>query len=122
MIRHALLLIVPASLFAICGYAQAPPPSPVASAWNALSSPATDPTKSAHAENVEIVRDRVRITLVDGTIQFVQPVNGMVFGAVFHGNGRVQADPPNPIEARQLWLFTKQDKLERTVGEAKFGS
>jgi len=74
-----------------------------------------DPAKSAHAENVEIVRDRVHIILTDGTIQFAQPANGVVFGALFHGNGRVQADPPNPIEAQQLFLFTKQPKLDNTL-------
>ena len=35
-----------------------------------------DQAKYAHAENVEIVRDRIHITLVDGTIQFTQAVNG----------------------------------------------
>src|SRR5580704_19482996 len=82
--------------------AQAPAGSPAATVWNALSAPAMDPAKSAHAENVEIVRDHVHIILTDGTIQFTQPVNGVVFGAVFHGKGRLQAIPPNPQEAQQL--------------------
>jgi hypothetical protein len=77
--------------------------------WNALQAPAMDPEKVASVENVEIVRDRIHITLKSGTIQFAQPVNGVVFAAVFHGEGRVQCDPPNPIEAQQLRLFTKQD-------------
>jgi hypothetical protein len=79
-----------------------------------------DPAKSAHAESVEIVRDRVHIILTDGTIQFLQPANGVVFGAVFHGNGRVQANPPNPIEAQQLFLFTKQPKLDMPFTDATF--
>ncbi len=79
-----------------------------------------DPSKTAITENVEIVRDRVHITLVNGTIQFVKPVNGIVFGAVFHGEGRVQADPPNPTEAHQLQLFTKQDKLSMSFTDATF--
>ena len=52
-----------------------------------------DPAKSAHVENVVINRDRVRITLIDGTIQFTQAANDVVFGAVFHGQGRLQARP-----------------------------
>ena len=79
-----------------------------------------DPAKSAHAENVDILRDRVHITLVDGTIQFTQPVNGVVFGAAFHGKGRLQADPPNPQEAQQLRLFTRQDKLNVEFTDATF--
>ncbi len=101
-------------------YAQTAGPATAASVWSALSSPAMDPTKSAHAENVEIVRDRVHIILTDGTIQFAQPANGVVFGAIFHGSGRVQADPPNRIEAQQLFLFTKQPKLDMPFTDATF--
>src|SRR6266851_3759064 len=81
MIRRASLSIVLAILFAACCRAQAPAPPAAASVWKALSSPAMDPAKSAHTENVEIVRDREHITLLDGTIQFAQPVNGVTFGA-----------------------------------------
>ncbi len=94
--------------------------SPAATVWNALSAPAMDPAKSARVENVDIIRDRVRINLTDGTIQFTRPVNGVVFGAVFHGKGRLRADPPNPQEAQQLRLFTKQDKLNVEFTEATF--
>jgi Peptidase family M1 domain len=90
------------------------------SMWNSLSSPSMDPSKTAITENVDIVRDRVHITLMNGTIQFVKPVNGIVFGAVFHGEGRVQADPPNPAETHQLQLFTKQDKLSMAFTDATF--
>jgi hypothetical protein len=120
MIRRAFLSIVLVSLFSTSSYAQASAAPSAASVWNALSNPAMDPAKSAHAENVEIVRDRVHITLLDGTIQFAQPVNGVTFAAVFHGKGRVQAEPPNPIEAQQLMLFTKQDKLDMPFTEATF--
>src|SRR5260370_13819424 len=107
-------------VFATCGFAQNSAPSPAASVWNVPSSPAMDPAKSAQAEQVEIVRDRIHITLLDGTIHLAQPVNGVVFGAVFHGNGRLQADRVNPIEAHQLLLFTKQDKLDMTFTDATF--
>ena len=79
-----------------------------------------DPAKSAHTENVEILRDRIHITLLDGTIQLAQPVNGVTFGAAFHGKGRVQVEPPNPIEAQQLKLFIKQDKLDLPFTDATF--
>jgi hypothetical protein len=104
------------------GFAQTPAASPAAAVWNALLAPAMDPAKSAPVTNVEIVRDRIHITLKDGTIQFVQPVNGAVFGAVFHGTGRLQMEPPSPQEAQQLQLFTKQNKLDVTFNEATFSS
>lgn len=79
-----------------------------------------DPARSARAENLVISRDRIQITLTDGIIQFTQPVNGVVFGAVFHGSGRLQAEPPNPVEAQQLRLLTKQDKLDMPFTDATF--
>jgi len=111
-----------ASMFAFAPWvsAQTVAGSPAATVWNALSAAAMDPVKSAHAENVDIIRDRVHINLTDGTIQFTQPVNGVVFGAVFHGKGRLQADPPNPQEAQQLRLFTKQDRLNVEFADATF--
>jgi hypothetical protein len=97
-------------------------PAPVSSAtiWNALSAPSMDAAKSARVENVSIVRDAVHITLTDGTIQLTNPVNGVVFGAVFHGAGRLEAVPPNPLEAHQLLLFTKQEKLNMAFTDATF--
>src|SRR5882762_1237959 len=112
----ALLLVFTSTL----GYAQTTLPSGAATVWNSLLAPAMDPTKSAHVENVTIVRDAVRITLLDGRLQLAQPVNGVVFGAVFHGAGRVEATPPNALEGQQLRLFTKQDKLNMTFTEATF--
>jgi hypothetical protein len=100
---------------------QTPPNSAAANAvWNALLSGTMDPSKHARAENVVITRDRARITLVDGTIQFTQPANGVVFGAVFHGTGRLEIAPPNATEAQQLQLFTKQSKVDMAFTEATF--
>lgn len=90
------------------------------SVWSAVSAGAMDPAKTAVTENVEMVRDRVHITLVSGTIQFGQPANGVVFAAVFHGEGRVQVEPPNAIEAQQLRLFTKEDKINYKFSDATF--
>ena len=102
------------------GLAQAAAASPAEAVWNALSAAAMDSGKSAHAENVDIIRDRVRINLTDGTIQFTEPVNGVVFGAVFHGKGYLRVDPPNPLEAQQLRLFIKQDRLNVEFTDATF--
>jgi Peptidase family M1 domain len=117
---RAFLSILLVQALGISCYAQTAAPAPASRIWSALSAPTMDASKSAHVENVEIVRDHVHIILTDGTIQFAQPANGVVFGAVFHGNGRIQADPPNPIEARQLFLFTKQTKLDMPFTDATF--
>lgn len=91
-----------------------------AAVWKTLWQPSIEPTKSAHVEKVEFIRDRLHIMLSDGTLQFLQPANGVVFGAIFHGSGRFTVDPPNPIEAQQLILFTKQDKVNLNFSEATF--
>jgi hypothetical protein len=120
LLVRKVVLLAGVFIFAPWCLAQAPAGSPASTVWNALSAPAMDPAKSAHAENVNIIRDHVRINLTDGTIQFTQPVNGVVFGAVFHGKGRLLAEPPNPQEAQQLRLFTKQDKLNVEFTDATF--
>ena len=119
-LRTAVLSLVGMCAFAPRCFTQAPAASPAATVWNALSAPAMDPAKLAHVENVDIIRDHVRINLTDGVIQFTQPVNGVVFGAVFHGKGRLLAEPPNPQEAQQLRLFTKQDRLNVEFTDATF--
>ncbi|HEX4543462.1 MAG TPA: hypothetical protein VH114_09855, partial [Candidatus Acidoferrum sp.] len=120
MVRHLIVWMGFTLSVSPVMHAQTAASSPAASVWSALSSPAMDATKSAHTENVQIVRDRIRVTLLDGAIQFTQPANGIVFGAAFHGTGRVQVDPPNAIEAQQLRLFTKQDKLDMPFTDATF--
>jgi Peptidase family M1 domain len=120
-LRTVVLSFVAMCALAPWSLAQAPVSSTAAAnVWNALSAPSMDTAKSAHTENVEIVRDQVHINLTDGTIQFTQPVSGVVFGAVFHGKGRLQVLPPNPLEAQQLHLFTKQDKLNVEFTDATF--
>ena len=96
------------------------PSSEAATVWKTLLSPVMDPDKSARTENVVIERDRVKITLIEGTIQFARPVNGVAFAAVFRGKGRLEAEAPNPTEAAQLQLFTGRNKLEMPFTEAAF--
>jgi len=95
-------------------------PSDPQAVWNALAHPAFDPQKIARVSNLLITRDRVRILLDSGTIHFTQPVNGIVFGAVFVGQGRLQMGPPNQMEAQQLQLFTKEAEMNQGFSEAAF--
>jgi hypothetical protein len=88
--------------------------------WNALSQPAFDTSKSASVKDLTLVRDRIRITLADGVIQFTQPMNGVVFGAAFRGHGWLRMQPPDPREAQQLRLLTKQDALDLEFSEGTF--
>ena len=89
-----------------------------AETWTNLSQAAFDPEKSAAAHNLTLARDRLRLTFVDGAMQFTKPVEGVVFGAAFTGRGRVQIEPPNAAEAQQLRLFTGKDTLDMEFSEA----
>ncbi len=121
MKRSLLLSLVLSSIGMSSAQAQsAPGASDAAAVWQALLTPAMDASKFARVENIDIVRDRIHIKLLDGTIQFAQPVNGVVFGAAFRGNGRLQAEAPSGVEAYELRLFTKQDKLDMSFSEAAF--
>ncbi|HJZ65679.1 MAG TPA: M1 family aminopeptidase [Candidatus Acidoferrum sp.] len=120
MFPRSLLFLVVSTFAALACASQTPPPGSPMAIWNAILNPATDSSKSAHVENVVISRDRVKITLKNGTIQFNQPVNGIYYGASFRGDGFISVEPPNEIEAHQLHLFTKQDKLNMTFSEAAF--
>jgi hypothetical protein len=120
MIRNSFVLVVLSLCIASGLAAQTPAAAPAAAVWSALLAGAVDPAKSAHVENLAITRDLVHITLVDGVIEFTQPANGVVFGAVFHGSGRLQVDSPNSVESQQLYLFTKQPKLDLPFSDATF--
>lgn len=95
-------------------------PSDPQAIWNALAKPTFDPVKIATVNNLVIERDRVRITLESGTLHFTQPMNGIVFGAVFHGSGHIRVSLPNQYESQQLELFIKQDGLNAAFDDAVF--
>jgi len=101
--------------------AQAPPATldPTA-VWNTLWQPVFDPGKSGSVKGLVLERDRIHITLADGSIQFAQPVNNVVFGAAFRGHGRLQMQPPDLREAQQLRLLANQDALDLEFTEATF--
>jgi hypothetical protein len=88
--------------------------------WNSLARPAFDPEKVASVTNLVIVRDRIKIVLDLGTIHFTQPVNGIVTGMVFSGQGHLQMSPPNQLEAQQLQFFSKETDMNHLFTEAAF--
>ena len=105
--------------FVSASHAQTTAQNP-AGLWQQLAQAPFDTEKSASVENVTLVRDRIRINLTAGTIQFSQPAQGLVYGAAFRGKGRIEVKPPTAIEARQLRLFTGQDSLGMDFTEATF--
>jgi hypothetical protein len=106
-----------APLFLLVAAAQAQDPTAI---WNSLAQPVFDPAKTATVNNVVIARDRIKIALAEGQIQFSQAVNGRVYGAAFRGRGRVEVVPPSPLEARQLQTISGQKTLDMEFSDATF--
>jgi hypothetical protein len=60
-------------------------------------------------KNVDLKRDAATFRLHSGTICFVSPVQGVVTGAAFAGDGDMLLDPLQPSERASLKLLTKGD-------------
>jgi hypothetical protein len=61
--------------------------------------------------NFDLKRDAGTFHLRAGTICFVAPVQGMVTGAVFVGDGIFVLTPPSDSERKSLKLLTKEDEF-----------
>jgi len=70
-----------------------------------------DPAKTTVVENLVLTRDRIRLTLTNGVVEFTAPAGGRPFGAVFLGRGLLEIAPPNAVEQQQLRMYTGQDTL-----------
>ena len=79
-----------------------------------------DPAKVYKILEAPLDRDRVHITLEDGTIAFTSEVSGRITGAFFEGRGEVLVMPPNEGERASMTLFTEAAVLEEPFTTAYF--
>jgi hypothetical protein len=70
--------------------------------------------------NITLSRDVLSISLNRGTLAFTEAVDGKITGAVFLGSGDILAVPPDPIEKRQLFRYTKSALLNEHFETAVF--
>ena len=68
--------------------------------------------------DLSIRRDAITLNFDRGRIIFLEPVNGVVTGLLFWGQGTLVAAPPHKIEKQQLNLFTGSPTLSERFGEA----
>ncbi|MEA2564612.1 MAG: hypothetical protein QOH06_6116 [Acidobacteriota bacterium] len=76
-----------------------------------------DPQRAVTLDNVKLAAGLAQLQL-NGILFPTSPVGGKVVEMVFLGEGRVTLEPPDPIEAGQLELFTGQSRLDAEFGEA----
>jgi len=72
-----------------------------------------------HVENLVLERDRLKLTL-SGDFYFAEPVEGVVYGAVFLGRGQLHTEPWNIAERESIKRFLSQDTVEATFTKAVF--
>ncbi|HWQ03437.1 MAG TPA: M1 family aminopeptidase [Candidatus Nitrosotenuis sp.] len=88
--------------------------------WNEVARPNFDGGKVADVKNLVLVRDRIRIELQQGKLQFARPAEGAVFAAAFRGTGQLQVEPPDARERQQLRLHANTDTLSMNFTDAVF--
>src|SRR5712671_2385338 len=75
--------------------------------------------EAVSVKNLDLKRDAGTFHLNSGTVCFVPPVNGMVTGAVFRGDGSLSLYPPLESERKSLKLLTREnefaEKFDRLV-------
>ncbi len=116
-----LLVFVFASLlFAGAGtWAQSPEKSPpVLPLYHSLQSVGLDPQKTYKIREAAIDREDVHLWMNDGTIAFLQAVDGRITGAFFEGDGEVLIRPPDRRERASLGLFVGEGILEEKFSSA----
>jgi hypothetical protein len=117
---RALILLFALVLAASAAPARAQNAPDAKAVWAALSQLTFDPQKVATVTNLTIERDLARLTFVNGTLGFAQPVNGRPWQAAFRGSGVLSLAPELPLERQQLQFHTGQPTLNAEFTEALF--
>ena len=69
-------------------------------------------------KDLTLKRDAGVLTFTTGSIYLYGPVNGLVTGAVFLGEGTLHIDPPSAMEKRQLKAVMKTEVLDQRFTSA----
>ncbi len=117
--RFFVVLLASILLAAAILPAQAPSKSQsVVPLYRSLQSVALDPQKTYKIREAVIDREDIHLWMNDGTISFLQAVDGRITGAFFEGDGEVLVRPPDRRERASLGLFTGEGVLEEKFSSA----
>jgi hypothetical protein len=84
--------------------------------YDAINSLRVDPSALYHiapANRIELRRGDAVISLEEGTLAFLSPLNGRITGAVFSGRGHALALPRDPVEKQQMAYFLGAPVLDQ---------
>ncbi len=86
--------------------------------YRALNELQVNPGQIYSVRDLHLRRDVISLTLTEGELAFLGPLDGKITGAVFSGRGRVIALPPDPAERRSLAHFLGVPLLDQPVTRA----
>lgn len=95
-------------------------PANAAELYRDILNPDLDASQVHTLREVSIDREDLHISLSDGTIAFIQAIDGHITGAIFEGRGEVLMIPPGRAERTSLALFTGSAVLEQQFSTAYF--
>src|SRR3954466_10948852 len=99
--------------------AQAPDPAAVQAA---IAGARLEPARAVTLKNVKLGVGLGTLRIEDGVLIPATPVGGgKTIEMVFLGKGRLEVEPPDPIESGQLELFTGGSRLDAEFKEAGLG-
>lgn len=79
-----------------------------------------DPEHAVRVEGFRLRAGIATVTLVDGVLVPSTEVSGRAVEFVFLGEGRIELEPPDEVEAGQLELFTGAEVLAERFNRAVF--
>jgi len=124
--RTARLLSICICALLLCPLGRAQPPAAPqaprtgAEVLEALRKARLDPKGIYRLHEATIYREDLRLYLEEGTLAFLEPVEGRVTGAVFVGQGELLLMPPDPVERRSMTRFTGAPVLNERFSSALF--
>jgi hypothetical protein len=83
-----------------------------------IGTPALDRSRAVSVERLEVDLGAATLTLIEGTLAPAEPITDRVLELAFVGSGRFVFAPDDPIERRQLELFTGTGVIDTTVEQA----
>jgi hypothetical protein len=99
---------------------QRPAASEARELYQVLNTLRTDRAQIYRVRELSLRNDAVRVSMEEGKLAFLEPLQGRVTGAVFTGRGRILAVPRDVVERRSLARFTGAPLLDEGFSRAYF--
>ena len=77
-----------------------------------------NPGQIYEVKNLDLRRDAIHITFIEGELAFLEPLDGKVTGFVFSGRGHILAIPRDPIEKASMARFLGTPLLDEEFSRA----